>query len=721
MKSIVPVLLASAALCTPGIAAAQASSSSTQAADQNGGDIIVTAQRRETTLQDTPVAISAFTASMLQDRGVVKMENIAAQTPGLNIQPVTASPNAVQISMRGAFEQNGGTSTSESPVAIYIDDVYQSRLSAANYDLADIERVEVLRGPQGTLYGRNSMTGAIKLVTRQPDGSTWFNTDLSYASYQETKIKGSVGMALTDHIALAASGFYDHRDKGWMYDATLDKRVGTFTRYGGQIALGIYDVPNLEASVTGRTSASLSDGQYYVPVDVTNGGGASSGFYTSNTPREADGDTRQKSLSGHLGYDFGSVKVRSITAYQHLTDNWAMDFSGGYDDPYSGQTIAGFYRSSTARQHQFSEELQALGSALDDRLNWIVGGFYFKEKSEQTFNDELAAYGLSYQPSRFDQDSESLAGYAQVDYKLLDKLTATVGLRFSHDDKNFLGLSPNGAGTDADLVASTASVKANVWTPRFNLQYDFTPDIMAYATVSKGYRAGGFNSLVVADPTNYGSAYKPETVWSYEGGLKLQGFDRKAHLNIAAYYEDLKDLQTLADIGGGSFITQNAAGARIWGIEWEAGVTPAKGLSLFASGAYTNDKYTELAETSQAYLLGAERLPLISRWQWQAGGSYELGLGESAGSLVFAGDVNHRDEYYGQVANYAASLVPGYTRANASVTWKNPSDKLEVYLQATNVTNAKDYASALVFIAGVFGNTYPQEPRIVRGGFRYKF
>jgi iron complex outermembrane receptor protein len=159
-----------------------------QAVANDTADIVVTAQRREQSLQDTPVAVSAFTTQMLQARGVNDVINIAASTPGLYISQGTASPSTLQIAMRGALEQNGGTITSESPVAIYIDDVYQSRLSAANYDLADIERVEVLRGPQGTLYGRNSMTGAIKLITRKPDGRTWLNADVSYARFEEVRV-----------------------------------------------------------------------------------------------------------------------------------------------------------------------------------------------------------------------------------------------------------------------------------------------------------------------------------------------------------------------------------------------------------------------------------------------------------------------------------------------------------------------------------------------------
>ena len=701
---------------------AVAQEATAQAAAEDTGDIVVTAQRREESLQKTPIAVSAFTATMLEQRGVTKLENVAASTPGLNITPVTASPNAIMISMRGALEQNGGTITAESPVAIYIDDVYQSRLSGANYDLADIARVEVLRGPQGTLYGRNSMTGAIKLITRQPDGKTWLNTDISYASFQETKAKVSVGGPIGGNIAVAASAFYNQRGKGFQYNEVLDKRVSTFKKYGVQLAIGIYDVPGLEAVLTGRYVAGLSDGQHYIPMNLTTGGSLGSSFYNTRTPRDdANGDTRQKSVSLRLGYDVGAVTLRSITAYQELKDDWALDFSGGYDSPFTGTTIAGFFRSSAGKQHQFTQEFQALGKALDDRLNWIVGAFYYKEKANQSFlNDDLAAFFLTYEPSAFSTTSRSLAGYAQAEYEIIDGLKLSAGIRYTNDKKTFNGLSPTAPGLGAPLATSITGTKANVWTPKINIQYNFTPEIMAYGTVSRGYRAGGFNSLVIADPANFGSPYAPEFAWSYELGLKLQTPDRKGYFNVAAYYEQLSDLQTLTDCGNGCFTTQNAAKAKVQGIELEAGIRPVTGLSLFVSGAYTDDKYQKLDPGSQAFLSGADRLPMVSRWQYQAGGSYEIGLGD-AGSVTLAASYDHRGRFNTQVPLYDASWVKSSDRGNASITYTTADEHLDIYVQATNVTNSKDYSSALVFIPGVFGTLYPAEPRIWRGGFRYKF
>ena len=712
------------AFAATGTAQAQdeAAAPATGTATANGsGDIVVTAQRREQNLEKTPIAITALTGPMLEQRGVTQLQNIAASTPGLQITNVTASPNAILVSLRGAMENNGGSITSESPVAIYIDDVYQSRLSAANYDLADIVRVEVLRGPQGTLYGRNSMTGAIKLVTRQPDGSRWINTDVSVGSYQETKIKTSIGTPITDHLAVAASGFYDNRNNGWQYDEALGEKVGKYRKYGGQVALGITNVSGLEAVLTARYGVSLTDGMYFVPVDYATNASSLGNFYDTNSPRKANGDTWQKSLSLKLGYDLGSVTIRSISAYQHLKDNWALDFSGGYYLPGSDQPTTGFYRTSFARQHQFTQEFQALGKAFDNRLNWIVGAFYFDEHANQTLpEDDLGAFYLTYQPTKFSSQSRSLAFYGQADYALSDKLTVSVGIRHSHDVKHFQSLTPDAAGPDANLVAGTDKTSASVWTPRFNVQYDLNRDIMVYATVAKGYRAGGFNSLVLANPSLFGTPYKPESVWSYEGGIKIQALGHRAHLNLAGYYEDLSDLQTLADAGSGSFIYQNAASAKVWGVEVEAGLQPVKGLNLFASGAWTDDKYGKLDPSSEAAQYGADKLPMIAHWQYQVGGTYEVGL-QQAGSLVLASDYSYRSAYNMSVTLDPYARVSPIGRANASITWKSEQDHWEVYLQSKNVLNSKDYYAQNNFIAGVFAYKAAMEPRTFMAGFRFKY
>jgi iron complex outermembrane receptor protein len=681
------------------------------------GDIIVTAQRREQSLQKTPIAITALTTATLETRGVTNVMAVASATPGLYLSHGTSSPSSLQISMRGALEQNGGTITSESPVAIYIDDVYQSRLSSANYDVADIVRVEVLRGPQGTLYGRNSMTGAMKLVTRQPDGTTWLNADLSYARFNEGKIKVSLGTPITSHIALAASGFYDQRGDGWIYDIALGKHVGTFKHYGGQVALALTDVGNFEAVLTGRYVKSDSDGLYVQPINAVTLV-PMTGFYETNTPQEALGNDTTKSVSLRLGYDFGGIKLRSITAYQTLDQVSGFDFSGGYVIPATGKLVAGDYTTIWAHQSQVTQEFQALGHALSERLHYIVGAFIYHEDARAHKLIELNAFGLTYPQDHLHTTSDSIAVYGQVDYEIIDGLTASAGLRYTHDKKNFDATTA--AGPFGPVVPVSDKTKANVLTPRFNLQYQIDPHAMVYATVSRGYRAGGFNSLIVANPALFGKPYQPEFAWSYELGAKFDAFNRMLRVNTAAYYEKLSNLQTLAAVGGPSFAIQNAASATVKGIETEINLNPVKPLNLFATLAYTTDHYGTLDPATQAAKAGAKSLPLVSRWQGDFGGTYDFDLGRES-SVQFAADYNYRSHYFAITTLVPSSFVPSVGRANLTITYKAPRDRWELYFQDSNVLGSHDLYTANAFITNVIAYRLVMEPSIWRFGARFKY
>ena len=718
MSSRFGFLLSSALVTIIAAAPAMAQEAPQASSDAvTGNDIVVTAQRREQSLQDTPIAVSAFSPEMLEDRAITSVVNIAQNTPGLYLSQGTASPSTLQVAMRGALEQNGGTITSESPVAIYIDDVYQSRLSAADYDLADIERVEVLRGPQGTLYGRNSMTGAIKLITRQPNGEHWANFDISYARFEEVKAKVSVGAPITGNLALAASGFYDNRNEGWQHNIYTGEDVTKFRRYGGQVALGITNVDKLEAVVTARYAKSTSDGQHFLPIEPTSPYNPAIGFYETRTPLPALGNNEQYSFSGRLGYDLSdTITVRSITAYQHLKERWALDFAGGYVAPGStADPIVGFYRDSLGRQNQFTQEFQLLANSADDRFHFIAGAFYFREHAEQGTAGDIFL-GFQLQPSTIDTTSKSYAGYAQADYEIIPGLTASAGIRYTHDTKSFFGTTPDSLGVIHDL---NYAIKANVWTPKFNLQYKFSDDAMVYATVARGYRAAGFNSLNSGDPDNYGAPYAPEFAWSYEIGGKVELLDRKLLLNVAAYHESLNDLQTLAfGPAAGSFLIQNAAKAKVQGVEVESTLRPVEGVSLFGNVTYTYDKYLELDPASQAAGAGATRLPLISRWQYQLGGTADMPLGDS--TVTLAADYSWRSSYNSLVSLSEASQNPAIGRANASITYKLPGDHIQFYAQATNVFNSKDWFASAEFVPGLFGYKIPLEPRVWRVGFRYK-
>ncbi len=606
-------------------------------------DLIVTAQRREQNLQKTPVAVSAVSGEQLARQQISQVENLSRAIPSLYIKQVTASPSALAIALRGAQDLTGGLVTSESPVGLYIDDVYQSRLSAANFSLSDIERVEVLRGPQGTLYGRNSMTGAIKFVTRQPDGKTWFTAEGAVGSYKKEQAKITAGGMLSEHWAGAVSAMYGSQG-GWQTNSATGARVGNSYSWGAHGSLGLINAGPWDVKLSGTYETTGSDGQHFTPVD-NKGRELNGGYGAHQSPSQGNGDNTKASISAHVGYDFGGVKVKSITAYTTLDDDWTLDFSGGAFLFAPTAPLTGFLRATSATSQQFSQEFQAMGES--GPVNWIVGAFYFKEDAKQVLNDTFGpglfgATAFSLLPTSMWVDSKSYAVYGQADYKLSDDLTITAGLRYGKDDKSFKGSIQNGFTFPLALAYVSTSQDAKVMTPKVSVQYQLTDDVMTYATVSRGYRSGSFNGLLIASPALYGASYEPEYNWSYEAGAKTEFWDRRAKANVAIYTQKISDLQESA-LRNGSNITENAAKATISGVETEFTIAPVRNVNLFANATYTDAKYNELGANTSAAQAGATDLPLISKWQGQLGGSWRVEPAKWSGwALSLAADYAFR-------------------------------------------------------------------------------
>jgi iron complex outermembrane recepter protein len=686
-------------------------------------DLVITAQRREQNLQKTPVAVSALGGEQLAQQQIAQVENLGRAVPSLFIKQVTASPSALAIALRGAQDLTGGIVTSESPVGLYIDDVYQSRLSAANFSLADIERIEVLRGPQGTLYGRNSMTGAVKFVTRQPDGKTWLTAEGAVGSYKKEQVKITAGAPISDHWAGAFSAMYGSQG-GWQKHSVTGARIGNSYSWGVHGALGLIDAGPWDFKLSATYETTGSDGQHFTPVDnggkVLNGGGYGAYF----SPIQGDGDNTRGSISAHVGYDFGAFKVKSITAYNTLDDDWTLDFTGGALLFNPTTPVAGFLRATNATSQQFTQEFQALGES--DRLNWIVGAFYFQENAKQVLRDTFGpgifgATAFALLPTSMWIDSKSYALYGQADYNLTDKLTVTGGLRYGKDDKHFDGVIQNGFAFPLTSSRVSRDQKANAATPKVSVQYQVSDDMMLYGVVSRGYRSGSFNGLMIANPTLFGAPYQPEYNWSYEAGAKTEFWDRRGKLNLAAYTQKISDLQESA-LNNGSNITENAAKATISGVELEFAVTPSRGLNLFANLAYTDAKYDELGANTSAAQAGATELPLISKWQGQLGAAWKVEPAAFDGwALTLAADYAFRSRWYSEATNGAIGLIDGNGQANTSLTLTSPDEHWSVGVEGKNVTNEKYYNSCAVFIAGVANWCQAVDPAKWTLRVRYKY
>ena len=680
-------------------------------------EVVVTAQRRSENLQKTPVAVTALTSAALEARQLTKVENLSSSVPSLQIEQVTASPSAITIDLRGASETVGGLVTSESPVALYIDDVYQSRLSASNIDLGDLERIEVLRGPQGTLYGRNSMTGAIKFITKQPGSTPWLDAGASYGSFDEKRLQLSAGAPVAPHIGLTFAGVYDDKN-GFQYDPALGRHVGGYTSESARISAGLIDTGPLTAVLRGGFTHVYGEGQYFTPSDPTTAA-ARVPFAQTLQPYPSAAHYVEAETSLTLGYRFSEAfTLRSITAYNDTTDHWTLDFSGGYLGP-PGTPSKGFNRVNVADDRQFTQEVQALGDVMDGKLHYIAGFFFFDEHANESIADYVGAgaFGFGFPgtpiqllPTLFDTKSKSYAGYGQADYKVTSKLTLTAGLRYTDDQKAFIGVIQTGL-FNFTYTPTSDTLSSHVLTPKFTAEYQFTPDLQAYATVSRGYRSGGFNGLAVVAPAVFGLPYRPETNWSYEAGSKVEFWDHRARINGAFYYEMLSDLQLTAGTGNGNFPIQNAAKAHVYGLELESSVTPVKNVNLFGTLALTQDGYDQLNPLSAAAIAKATELPLLSKVQLQFGGSWRVEptwLG--GGGVTFTADIDYRNHRYSDATQAFVGLIPRQYHVNASMTYQTPDKHIELGVRARNLTNEHYYFDGLAFAPPVIAGKFPSPP-----------
>ena len=675
--------------------------------DFGSGQIIVTAQRRAENLQETPVAVTALSGQAIADLGISEVEDLARAVPNLQLLPISANPSTLQVGLRGGSEQVGGLITSEPVVGIYIDDVYRARLQGSNTQLGDIERIEVLRGPQGTLYGRNNFSGAIKIITRTPSpDDEWFNASVGYGSFEEVRAQASLGRALTDTLGASLSVLYRDVGEGYIFNRAQDQFVGREENLVARAKLA-YDNGDLEM-VAGLTySRDRNDG--YIPVaarfprvptgrdTAVSTGQARPRYgsepYVTQSPQESLGRTETIAASLDVSYDFGNLTARAITGYVDLEDEFRWDLVSGLEVG-PGVYSPGFDRDSDATSQQFTQELQLLGDLIDGDLEFILGAFYFHEDGTQTIVDTIPVFGLPrLDPTFLAIETESWAVFAQATYNLTDRLSATLGGRYTEDRKRFDASIQSGFGAPNPRTEVALDETFTSFTPKFGLDYEFSDTVFGFASVSKGFKAGGFNGLSVLNPLVLRTVYEPQDVWAYEAGLKTEWWSRRVRLNITAFYNELSSLQQTALLPPASFPTQNVGDAEILGVEAELLISPEPGFDVFANVGYQDGDYVSLIPTAQAATAGATDLPLVTNWTLQAGFTYE---GELAGALIgrFGLDGRYTGDSFVEVTN--SLIVEGYTRFNTFVALGTLDERWELKFEVQNLTDEVTFVSGIV-------------------------
>jgi len=685
------------------------------------GDIIVTAQRRAERIQDVPIAVSVVTAADILARSSQNIADLLTTAPNVTRTGGGSGKGDANFFVRGIGQVDNSVAV-DPGVGIYVDEVYLGRLQGASFDLFDIERVEVLRGPQGTLWGKNTIGGAISVITRDPKlGTTSASVRGVAGSRNHFDAFGNVNLPIGDKWAVTAAGIFKRQD-GYARNVYTGTRFSGSKVEGGRIKLlgEINDQLSVRLSadyvhdhgtpsniillaynpnLVGMTPFGPMAGLSPTGIPLLPDQGADRGDQkTSYNGVPALDTTNSGGVQGTVTWAGDNVEIKSITAYRKLHRSVWNDFDGtGYR----------FYDSfNEIRQHQFSEELHLTGQAIDNRLHYVLGAYYFHENAFNQVNlctgnapPRLTGPCLnSENPIRLIVDS--YAGFANVNFAVTDRLSVTGGIRYTYEKKKqsfasyLVNQGVTGPGfpvifippgsTFTALPPSSVHDSFSSWTPKVTIDFKPSSDILLYGSYAQGFKSGGFsgrpsNSTIVS--------YRPEVVNTFEIGAKTTLLPRKLFFNVAAFTSNYKDIQLLITIPPGLFDTANAGTARIKGVEAELFGQPVKNLGLTLTAGYLDAKYTKLAPNIVGLAL-SNRLPLVSKWTLSAGAQYRIPITNTSDFTVRA-DYSYRSTFSFQLENDPFEIEKGYGLVNLRGQYNFGDGKYSIAVYGLNVAGKK--------------------------------
>lgn len=678
----------------------------------------VTAQKREENLQDTPIAITAFSAETLETRQLFNVSEVAQYVPNLQVSSSTAgTASSASFSIRGIGQVDFITTT-DPGVGTYLDGIYLARVTGAALDLADIERIEVLRGPQGTLFGRNTIGGAVSVVTRKPAGEFGVRGGLTVGNNGRFQGKATVDVPIAEDLLAGKFTVLAKQYDGYGEDneplggqgglgedddiagsaqfrftpsefAEFNLSVDALRRRGTAIPQGrvFFDAasPAGMAFDDGGTNSVIGNNLDFDSDDLDN--------ITVDTPMNDDLDVFGASLTSD--FDLGGVNLKLITAYRDQEAVNGQDFDGGAG-PLLNQFIV-------SEQEQFSQEIQLTGAT--DNFDWLLGAYYFTEEGIFISDIQLAGTQVDIDTRN---ETDSYAIFAHGTYDVTDKFSVTGGLRYSSETKSinidtlFGGFPLVMDGIDEQTFEAL--------TPKIGVEYQASEDVLLYASAAQGFRSGGFNGRPFS-PTDL-APFDEETTTSYEVGLKSDLAGGRLRLNLAAFrnqYEDIQLTATTTDAQGQFIvITDNAGKIDLYGFEAEFEALPADNLFVFGSVGFTN---TDELEPQAGFDFGSDTLPLASEWTANIGAEYTIPL--TANMDGVAGfDYAYRSEFFPQFNNSPLAEQDGYGLLNARFEFRPENAPWSVSLWGKNLTDevyrtfGQDSAvSGLPFVVGFFGPT----------------
>lgn len=703
-------------------------------------EIIVTARRREETLMETPVSITAFSGETLASMNLVALDKVADQTPGLvfsNSANISGSANAAAVFIRG-IGQNDFTLAVEPGVGIYIDDVYLPHSIGNVASLLDVERVEVLRGPQGTLFGRNTIGGAVRMVTNKPNEEFGGEAELIIGEYDRIDVKGTINIPVNDRFFLRFAAASENRD-GFVERPFLDGRSGdrdvatvvgkarwlasdNFTvdlmighetdDTDGAAAVALLQDPthpagaqpnNFRNFIAPALDPNVLMGmlQGFTPQAINDPDGDHFiSFSDTDIPQEYESWHATLTLDWSVNENFG---VKSISSWRNVDARFGRDAD---NLPFNQQVELFMGNDYDA----WSQEVQFSGTSFNQRLDWTVGAYYFYEDGVEDDLIEFATFDIN---SGGFFETESIAAFGQATFWVTEKLSLTGGLRYTDEEKEARVdgvrhqalltdiIGPNnpvpfntpravpfalvGVGTFSDSLTET--------TPYANISYQWNDDLMTYVSYSEGFKGGGVQ--VRNGGLGFLPRFDPEFVESYEVGLKWSGFDRRVNVSAAAYHADYDGVQLAAivfqpSIGNAVSVVDNLGDAENEGFEIEIAALPTPNLHITAGVAYLDSKYTRVNPNNpgnvrdpDSAITVDDELPNAPEWQYNFAAAYDID--SSFGVFTPRVDLAYSDEQFNDAINSEILKRDSYTILNLSLGFIDADERWSTALFVTNV------------------------------------
>lgn len=713
------------------------------------GEIVVTAQKRSESLQKVPLAVTAVTSDELSRSGITDLAGVTAVVPNLNLGQQLG---VAKIALRGIGLENISAGA-EGSIAFHVDGVFISRSIAALSSFYDVQQVEVLRGPQGTLYGRNATGGSINITTAKPTQEPSGYLRVTAGNYARLTTEGAISGAIVPDVLAARIAFQTQDHDGYGRNLVTGTRIDDLNTRAirGSLRFTPSDRLTIDVAADYFRQSDRSGAYHFfggggfdisgnpiVPTGLQAGGTVPTNIRDISNDADPSNNVKFWGVSGKISYELSdAVQLSSLTAFRRTDYTTLADL-----DSTSARLTP---TTQFERDKQFSQEFQLSGRT--DRLNWLLGFYYFHENDEGAidipFNNYIVGFPL---PGTFVQGfygggvikTDALAGFGQATYEVVDNLRLTLGARYSSEKKTnqdqllFDFLTPYDPSTRAPFTLPERSKRFKSFTPRVALDYQATPDVLVYGSWSKGFKSGTYNLGTGQAPVD------PEKVSAFEAGLKSTLLDRHLRLNLAGFYYKYKDLQ-VGKVVNTVLNLENAATAKIYGLEAEVLAKISPQFEITLNGAWLHARFDDyissdaarpagdgsgvLDPTTQlpAFNLHGNRLSQSPDFTFFVAPQYMVPTG--VGDFTLRGELSWRDRVYFTPFNVNATSQGPNIRLNAFLNWESTDGKITGSLFVKNIANKTIIGNSYVStgLAGFPVNGYLEEPRTWGATVGYKF